>query len=42
MRELRIYAGRGGWFYEVRIALRVIVLGWYLTRERAVLEAESV
>jgi hypothetical protein len=40
MRDTRIYAGRGGWFYEVWIASRLVVFGWSATRERAEREAQ--
>ena len=39
MRTIHIYAGSRGWFYEVRIALRVVVLGWAATREHAEVDA---
>ena len=35
MNDIRIYAARGGWLYEVWIASRLVVLGWCATRERA-------
>ena len=35
MNSIRIYPGRGGWFYEVWIAPRVVVSGWCASRERA-------
>ena len=42
MKNVNIYAGRDGWFYEVWIASRLVVLGWCPTRERANREACSV
>ena len=39
MRTVHIYAGTKGWFYEVWIASRVIVLGWSATREHAEVDA---
>ena len=39
MRKTNIYAGRNGWFYEIWIAERLVVVGWCATRERAALEA---
>ena len=40
MHDVRIYPAKsGGWFYEVWIAERPVVIGWCHTRETAVLEA---
>jgi len=41
MNAIRIYPGRGGWFYEVWIASRVVVFGWCPTRERAAAQASG-
>ena len=35
MHTIRIYPGRSGWFYEVWIASRLVILGWAQSRERA-------
>ena len=35
MKDKRIYQGRGGWFYEVWIASRLVIFGWAQSRERA-------
>lgn len=42
MKNIRVYAGRQGWFYEVWFASRVVVVGWCRTRERALSEARFV
>ena len=42
MKNVNVYAGRNGWFYEVWVASRLVVLGWCPTRERAAREACSV
>ncbi|MDB5866382.1 MAG: hypothetical protein JWO70_4188 [Betaproteobacteria bacterium] len=41
MKSINIYAGRGGWFYEVWTADRLIVVGWSHTRDRAEVEAAT-
>jgi hypothetical protein len=41
MNHTNIYAGRGGWFYEVWIASRIVVFGWCASRERAQWEATA-
>jgi hypothetical protein len=35
MRSIHIYPGRDGWFYEVRLARRVVVFGWSRTHDGA-------
>ena len=39
MKRINVYAGRDGWYYEVWVASRLVVLGWCATRERAAAEA---
>lgn len=39
MKNINVYAAADGWFYEVWIASRLVVLGWCATRERATREA---
>jgi hypothetical protein len=39
MKSVNIYPGRDGWFYEVWMADRVLVVGWSRTRDRAETEA---
>jgi hypothetical protein len=40
MKSISVYAGSKGWFYEVRIASRLVVFGWCAERtERAAGEA---
>jgi len=41
MNSIRIYPGRDGWFYEVWIASRVVVVGWCASRERAASQAAA-
>jgi hypothetical protein len=42
VKRISVYAGRDGWYYEVWIALRLVVFGCSSTRERAAQEAHWV
>jgi hypothetical protein len=42
MTHIKLHAGQNGWFYEVWIASRPVVVGWCATRERALQQAELV
>ena len=35
MKSINVYAGRDGWYYEIWIASRLVILGWCEDRERA-------
>ena len=39
MRQINVYPAEAGWFWELWIDARVVLVGWCETRERAELNA---